>query len=537
MEHPAREGAKIPALGRILIGLLPLVVLVGAMETGLWALGLGEPPTRANTSRGFDATAQYLVPDSSTPGAWRTQVYDEPEAELLFPPKGDATRVLLVGGSNTKLFPEDLLEQSLDEDSARAGSTQRWEVLNIGRPGYGSERVRIYLEQAMVLHPDIVVIYAGHNEFVEATFAHELGRDEPEEDLPWQRRAAETFRGLRSFNLLEDAFAAGGAGSSAWSDGDTRVSATAPEPWVPLAPGDFDLRPEATRRHYDAFENNLASMVETAREAGARVLLCTPLSNMLTAPSKLYPKRWADYVGVSRTEIKEVGVHLRAAKLRVPERFRTFFTDPVHLRVFNWYGAFTEGLADTPYEPPTFRALGPPLDVAPAADGGRNAASIEGAHWPDPQQWGLAPREYLPDVARLMARDISPQERTLLEESAGYFRETVELSHQMPEQIFALATVLYLLGEDEEAAHHFRLARDLDPGPRAASSQILDAIRSLAAARDDVQLLDSAAIFTAADPQGIPGYEMLMDGCHLQPGLRVALMHLLADELREMAGE
>jgi hypothetical protein len=272
-------------------------------------------------------------------------------------------------------------------------------------------------------------------------------------------------------------------------------------------------------------------MYDIARRGGAQVLVCTPLSNMLVAPTQLAPDRWVEHTGLTPEQLKELGLTLRRAKLLIPERFRGLVESPTHLRVFTWYGAFQDGIQDEPYDAPQLRRLGPPLDAAPADDSGRLSSSVEGAHWPDPQGWGAITRQLMSDMKLLMDRKITPAERTQLEQSAEAYHQVIEMSQGMPEQQFAYATVLWLLGRDEEAVRWFQSARDDDPAPRAASSQIHDAIRRTATARDDVALLDSALLFAAADPNGLPGYEMMMDSCHMQPGVRVALMRELADAI------
>ena len=157
---------------------------------------------------------------------------DDPELEVLVPPKGERRRVLLVGGSNTQLFPGEVLEERLVARSAEAGGRRGWEVVNLGRPGYGSERLRIYLAQAMVLEPDVVVIYTGHNEFVEAGFADDLHRRRDHAATRWTDRATRALQRLRTFNLLTRAFAPDRPRGDAWqTGGDAPRPSHDPQAW------------------------------------------------------------------------------------------------------------------------------------------------------------------------------------------------------------------------------------------------------------------------------------------------------------------
>ena len=177
-------------------------------------------------------------------------------------------------------------------------------------------------------------------------------------------------------------------------------------------------------------------------------------SNAWVSPSLVSPKRWAEHAGLTTADLKAIRMEHRKAMQGIPERFREFVADPVHLRVFTWYGAQQDGLLEVPYEAPALRTLGAPLDRAPATSGKRRG-SVEGAHWPDAREWGVVTRELMTDLSVLMERKLTPQERTQLEASAESFRQLVEMTHQMPEQIFGLGTLLWLLGQDEEAAACF----------------------------------------------------------------------------------
>ncbi len=72
------------------------------------------------------------------------------------------------------------------------------------------------------------------------------------------------------------------------------------------------------------------------------------------------------------------------------------------------------------------------------------------------------------------------------------------------------------LGEPAEAKAHYLLAKDLDWFPLRATSQYNDMIRRQARERDLV-LLDAERIIQGAAVDGIPGWDMFFDACHLRP--------------------
>ncbi|MFT5050787.1 MAG: hypothetical protein ACI8QZ_002192, partial [Chlamydiales bacterium] len=55
------------------IGLVLTAILLGMGEASLRALGMADPGAQADLSRGFDATAAYIVPDPEVTGGWVTQ--------------------------------------------------------------------------------------------------------------------------------------------------------------------------------------------------------------------------------------------------------------------------------------------------------------------------------------------------------------------------------------------------------------------------------------------------------------------------------
>ena len=79
-------------------------------------------------------------------------------------------RIITLGGSTTYGRPyrhetsfsawlEKVLDQTCDQ--------RQYEVINAGAISYASYRVKIVLEEILAFDPDLVVIYTGHNEFLE----------------------------------------------------------------------------------------------------------------------------------------------------------------------------------------------------------------------------------------------------------------------------------------------------------------------------------------------------------------------------------
>src|SRR5262245_14322190 len=261
-QPPAGDG--LPWRRRALFALLTLVLFAAALEAALRVAVPDARGGRLSVSRGFSPDAAYIVPDPARPGWWHTQMNGAEAPEIAVPPKGRALRVAMIGGSNVAGFQGAHLQQTLCRQLPDPG----FEVVNLGRSGYGSERELILLKQALVLQPDIVLLYCGHNEFVEGGFAWELSQAWRPSLVP----VPDALLGLRTV----------GAAVDLMRGGDEPVHL--PEARRPRRKVFDDMTPERAAVFYDVYRDNLAAMIDACRASGARVLLATVVSNLLDPP-------------------------------------------------------------------------------------------------------------------------------------------------------------------------------------------------------------------------------------------------------------
>jgi len=498
----------------VLLGLLPLALLLLLSELLLWAFGLGDPRERLSLTRGFDERARYLVADPDVPGGWVTQMYDGSFPEVHVPPKGESLRVLLFGGSNTQGFPEGHLEKVLDSSAPDPG----FEVVNLGRQGYGSERVAILLGQAMVLQPDIVLIYSGHNEFVERGFALELAQ---EWNQPWIARLVDRLSRLRTLNVLVLALERKPA----------PATTAGPPPEKKQDRGDDfrDLSFDRTLVFYEEYRHNLERMLATARSHGAQVMLSTVVGNMLvpplvaTTPSELPAAEFARMRSLQADGVKLIPLRLRAGLLQTGKS-----NPPIRLDPRDWgetlKAAEREARQAAPHAafvPPTLRALLPPF--------------ADGSYWGDPALWNDEVRELLPTVGAVLARTLSEAERTDLTAAAAKLQEALSLQPTDAVTLFNLGLCIWLLGGDDARA--CRLLRDsarCDHAPTRGNDLTNGIVRELAAEHPDVAFVDAEEAVRAACPGGLVTYELLMDNCHFHPAVRPQLLDFFVPGLLEL---
>ena len=186
-------------------------------------------------------------------------------------------------------------------------------MLNLGRPGYGSERVAILLEQALpALDPDVVVLYSGHNEFVERSFRAELA-SWGGSGTRWLGRLAQHLRCVR---LLRDVSAGRRPGRH-----------DNPYAWVAEYDKYLGLPYKETQAEFEAYAANLSRMVEAVEASGARVVLSTLVFNRFSQP------RVSTLEGVTAAERTTFEAGLRSARSAYPQELSPLLPPEDMLRV------------------------------------------------------------------------------------------------------------------------------------------------------------------------------------------------------------
>jgi len=486
------------------LGLLVTLVLFGLIEAGLWMAGLGDPSLSTDLSRGFDSTASYLVPDPDRAGGWQTRYYNGTNKEHSIPPKGKARRVVLFGGSNTRGFQRARLPEALD-----ALADGEYEVVNLGRSGYGSARVAIAFEQALArIEPDVVVIYMGHNEFVEAGFQMDLDSEWSSDSM---RKLGEVMRSTRTVNLLSDALA------------DQRETVQAePEKWKWEYSKFSDLAYEETLKHFDAYEARLDAMCSMALARGVEVVLCTVVYNRFSAPhvSNLPPAMGPD-------EIERFNELHEGALPKLTDAIKGLLPRAEHARVHvkDWVVEDSKtGPKVWDREVPGRRACtGPFARQDPILGDGKLFAR---------KVWNLYDSMQL-----LLDGSLREGEREGLERAERDLIAALELVPDHPRALFTLGLVEFLLERPEELIRdHIEASHRFDRAPRKANQVINGIIRGVAERQVGVTLLDVDEWFADCMPMRMTGWEWMMDHCHLNVGARIIAMELLAQRIVETFG-
>jgi hypothetical protein len=279
-------------------------------------------------------------------------------------------------------------------------------------------------------------------------------------------------------------------------------------------------------------------MVSLARDAGARVLLSTLVGNDFDPPFVVNLPR-----GLPVETVQTIHRKRHQAAILIPFRLRrhliqsSSFDPAVHLRPTDW------GESVTLDELATRRARGtappvPPLRPLLGELAGRT--------------FGQPSSVWLPNVYPLMAtlskvclRQITEEDRAALETAATLLEEVLALAPDHPATLFELGIVTYMLGgQDERARDLLIAAAHYDRAPTRANDIVNGIVRKVAgelAGEPDVRFFDSERWFRERCPEGLIGYEIMMDNCHLHEDAREILVGnlvpLLEELAREVAGE
>ncbi len=184
-------------------------------------------------------------------------------------------RVFCLGGSTTFGRPYDDRTSYvgwLRELLPLADVERHWEIINAGGISYASYRIASVMEELLEYSPDLFIIYTGHNEFLEErTYRDQTALS------PALRRATAALHRSRTYSLAHRLLTSEPSNSEVRSMLPAEVDAIL----------DHSVGPDAYQRDdrlrsqiLEHFEFNLKRMVQTARSAGADVLLVTPAANL-----------------------------------------------------------------------------------------------------------------------------------------------------------------------------------------------------------------------------------------------------------------
>ncbi|WP_419194584.1 methyltransferase [Novipirellula herctigrandis] len=281
----------------VLIGLMPALFL----EVSLRAIGWDPAVPLSDPFVGFQSERPLFVPSDDA-----RRLVTAPDRLEYFRPESFANpkpanefRIVCLGGSTVQGRPyaiETSFSTWLELSLRAADPDQQWEVINCGGVSYASYRLVPVLEEMLRYEPDLVILYTGHNEFLEDR-SYSAYKQQPE----WIAHAYGGLAQLRSINFLHQLVSNNAPSSHQPAEKD--VLSTEVDALLDYRGGleDYHRDPEWKRSIINHFEFNLRRMTRLAAAAKVPMVLVDPPVNMQGCP----PFKVADTAGLSAEELAQ----------------------------------------------------------------------------------------------------------------------------------------------------------------------------------------------------------------------------------------
>ena len=260
---------------RILFAVASLLLFFLLLELLLAALGVAPLSSERDPLAGFSSKVRIFELDPEA-GVYRTRrqaVTHSFHPQRFAAEKADgAYRVFVIGGSSAFGFPwgaEVAFPHALGLALEESFRPREVEVINAAAMSYGSHRLLLLARELLDYAPDAIVVYGGHNEFIERRFYRDLLERNP--DLDSARLLLDRSR---LFSALTRAYRAGAAPSAA---GETTGELLGLDV---VREDSTDVGAAEVEEVRSTLEENLRAIVEEAGRRGVDVLLCTVPSNL-----------------------------------------------------------------------------------------------------------------------------------------------------------------------------------------------------------------------------------------------------------------
>ena len=189
-------------------------------------------------------------------------------------------RIFVVGGSTVAGRPHATetsmtawLSMRINQPGRTPAGVESYEVINVGGVSHAIHRLEPIIDECLGHQPDAIILYTGHNEFLEdRTYAH-VRRSGP--ITRWITAAASRLATIRAIRRRTIPTAVPPPPPA--TDPDTRLDhADGMQRYV----RDDDWR----RNIHQAFEQTLRRVVDRVHSAGVRLVLCVPASDLVDTP-------------------------------------------------------------------------------------------------------------------------------------------------------------------------------------------------------------------------------------------------------------
>ena len=326
----------------ILLAVLPFLLLEILVRQAGWGL----PRESYDPYLGFESVQPLFEMNDSQ------DRYQVAESRLdffqpdHFPSSKESStyRVFCLGGSTVQGRPyalETAFSSWLELSLQSAAPQRSWEVINCGGISYASYRLVPIMEEILEYQPDLIILYTGHNEFLEdRTYPHFKNPSLGSQALRTVQSSWRTINWLRQLCYR----------APLPSDSDAAPIVMPTEVNGLLDQARLQDYHRNAKWHQDVVQHyqfNLQRMIQLAARAHVPLLLVNPVSNLKDCPPfKVEPGSNVSQVDRQRVEQLQDDAHsAQSLEIRVKKLAAAAALDPQHAGIQYQLGKCYEDLA------------------------------------------------------------------------------------------------------------------------------------------------------------------------------------------------
>jgi tetratricopeptide (TPR) repeat protein len=246
------------------------VLLFGGIEVTLGLFGVKTLVERQDLSRGFSGLVPVFVKEGQrmrTRSSLRGEVFNDQFFSVIKPP--ESLRIFTVGGSSAFGFPSGAsasFSGILQDVLTNAYPDLTIEAINAAGVSYAMHRLNLVVQEIVEYAPDIIIVYSGHNEFIEHEFYRAL-----RERNDATNRLINTMARLRISGALHSLLKKENTKELSAGDRFGMVVDRADKTW--------DV-PAEKAAVVESYRDGLAQLIRVARNNGSKVIVTTVPSNL-----------------------------------------------------------------------------------------------------------------------------------------------------------------------------------------------------------------------------------------------------------------
>ena len=177
-----RSRAPLPVWKKLMFSGVMLVLVFGTAELVLWAAGTETVLELQDPFRGFSGLVKVFEKKEDRYRTRPANANAFNDQSFLVEKPENGLRIFCLGGSSSYGFPwgaEAAFTSVLGELLSASHPELQVEAVNVSGVSYAMHRLNIIADELLEYEPDILVIYSGHNEFIEPVFMEALKNRSP----------------------------------------------------------------------------------------------------------------------------------------------------------------------------------------------------------------------------------------------------------------------------------------------------------------------------------------------------------------------